>query len=128
MPHLPLDAQERKHIPIASGLLDYFPDALIAVAELSYIANKQHNGDEPLFWNRSKSKDHSDALMRHFLERGHIDTDRVRHSTKVAWRALANLQEELEMAGEGNFPRNAKYTLGEDHPLLHLTLGKEHGA
>jgi hypothetical protein len=36
--------------------------------------------------------------MRHFLERGTIDTDGVRHSAKVAWRALAMLQKEIEQA------------------------------
>jgi hypothetical protein len=29
--------------------------------------------------------------MRHFVERGTVDTDGVRHSAKVAWRALAPL-------------------------------------
>jgi hypothetical protein len=30
------------------------------------------------------------------VDRGKIDTDNVRHSTKVAWRALALLQKEIE--------------------------------
>ena len=34
--------------------------------------------------------------MRHFVERGTTDTDGVRHSAKVAWRALAGLQKEIE--------------------------------
>lgn len=95
---LSTDASTRKGIPIATGFLDYFPDAVAAVAELSRIGNDQHNPGQPLHWDRSKSQDESDAMMRHFLERGTIDTDGVRHSTKVAWRALANLQKELEDA------------------------------
>jgi hypothetical protein len=30
------------------------------------------------------------------VEAGTIDTDGIRHSAKVAWRALANLEKELE--------------------------------
>jgi hypothetical protein len=35
------------------------------------------------------------------MERGTLDTDGVRHSTKVAWRALAMLQKELEASKGG---------------------------
>lgn len=95
---LPTVATARKAIPIATGCVDYFPDALAAVAELSKIGNDQHNPGKPLHWDRSKSTDELDALTRHLLEAGTIDTDGVRHSTKVAWRALANLQKEIEGA------------------------------
>lgn len=98
--HLPTDPAKRKGIPIATGFIDYFPDAVSAVAELSRKGNDQHNPGQPLHWDRSKSGDESDALMRHFLERGTIDTDGVRHSAKVAWRALALLQKEIEAARE----------------------------
>jgi len=93
---VPTEAKERKALPLATGCLDYFPDALIAVAELSRIGNEQHNPGKPLHWDRSKSTDESDALMRHFIDRGKLDVDGVRHSTKVAWRALALLQKEIE--------------------------------
>ena len=93
---MPTEAKERKALPIATGFVDYFPDAMVAVAELSRIGNDQHNPGKALFWDRSKSGDESDALMRHFLERGTIDTDGVRHSAKVAWRAMALLQKEIE--------------------------------
>lgn len=95
---LPLDAKARKAVPVATGFIDYFPDAIAAVAELSRIGNDQHNPGKPLHWDRSKSGDEGDALARHFLDRGKVDTDGVRHSTKVAWRALALLQKELEAA------------------------------
>ncbi|KAF1711076.1 hypothetical protein CSC70_03885 [Pseudoxanthomonas kalamensis DSM 18571] len=32
------------------------------------------------------------------MQRGTVDTDGVRHSAKVAWRALALLQKEIEAA------------------------------
>jgi hypothetical protein len=63
---------------------------------LSRIGNEQHNPGAPLQWDRSKSGDELDALTRHLMEAGTIDTDGVRHSAKVAWRALANLQKEIE--------------------------------
>jgi len=93
---LPVDAKERKAVPIATGVLDYFPDALAAVAHCSQVGNDQHNPGKALHWDRNKSTDESDALIRHFLERGTIDVDGVRHSAKVAWRALALLQKEIE--------------------------------
>lgn len=93
---LPTDAQERKNIPVYSGFVKYFPLAMIAVAELSKKGNDQHNPGKPLHWDRSKSGDETDALMRHLLEAGTIDTDGIRHSAKVAWRAMANLEKELE--------------------------------
>jgi hypothetical protein len=93
---LPTDAAGRKKYPLATGLLDYFPDALAEVSHLSYIGNEQHNPGQPLHWARGKSTDHADTLMRHFVQRGTRDVDGVRHSVKVVWRALANLQEELE--------------------------------
>ena len=89
-------AQERKEIPVYSGLLMYFPDACRAVANLSFVANEQHNPGTKMHWDRSKSGDELDAMMRHALEAGTIDDDGMRHSTKVAWRALANLQKEIE--------------------------------
>ena len=45
---------------------------------------------------KEKSTDEADALVRHLLDRGKRDTDGVRHSAKVAWRALALLQREIE--------------------------------
>jgi hypothetical protein len=93
---LPVVAAERKAIPIATGFVDYFPLAMAAVAELSRIGNDQHNPGEPLHWARGKSMDQADCLMRHFVERGTLDSDGVLHSTKVAWRAMAALQLELE--------------------------------
>ena len=93
---LPTAAAARKAVPVFSGFINYFPDAVCAVAELSRIGNDQHNPGKPLFWDRSKSGDELDALSRHLIEAGTIDTDGIRHSAKVAWRAMANLQKEIE--------------------------------
>jgi hypothetical protein len=89
---------KRKEYPLYTGLLRYFPDALAEISHLSYVANQQHNPGEPLHWAREKSDDHPDCLLRHLLEAGKIDSDGQRHTAKVAWRALAMLQLELEAA------------------------------
>jgi len=104
---LPSKAAARKNVPIATGCLDYFSSALIAIAQVSKAGNDQHNPGEPLHWARGKSEDHADAMIRHFLDRGGFDHDKVRHSAKMAWRSIAILQLELEAAG---FPkaRNAR--------------------
>ena len=95
-PILPADAAARKRIPLARGVLDYFPDALIAVAECSMAGNSQHHDGSSLHWDKSKSSDEADALMRHLIERGKFDRDGIRHSAKVCWRACALLQREIE--------------------------------
>ena len=93
---LPTNAAARKAVPLVADCLDYFPDALAAVAALSMIGNEQHNKGQPMHWARSKSGDEAECILRHLVDRGTIDTDGVRHSVKVAWRALALLQKELE--------------------------------
>ena len=92
------EALKRKQQPLYSGCFAYFPDALLAVAALSFEGNKWHNPGQPLHWDRKKSTDQHDALLRHLIGAGTIDTDGIRHSAKVAWRALAALQLEIEAA------------------------------
>ena len=96
---LPADAKARKDIPLASGVFDYFPDALAEVAKVSKAGNDQHNPGQPLHWARGKSTDQADTMLRHFIERGTVDTDGMRHSAKMVWRGLAILQLELEAEG-----------------------------
>ena len=88
---LPTDSEERKRIPLYSGLVKYFPDALVAVAKVSYEGNEQHHPGSPIHWDRSKSTDELDALMRHIVDE---------EWDKVAWRALAYLQKTLECKRE----------------------------
>jgi hypothetical protein len=95
-------AQQRKETPIFSGMLMYFPKACAEVARLSFVANEQHNPGTKMHWDRSKSGDELDALTRHLMEAGTVDTDGQRHSTKICWRALANLEKELDLSQKNN--------------------------
>ena len=96
-----MNAQERKQRPLYSGVLKYFGDALMEVAYVSFIGNEQHNPGTPLHWDRSKSGDELDACARHLKDAGKLDSDGTRHSAKLAWRALANLQKEIESERAG---------------------------
>lgn len=82
----PSDAKERKTFPMYRGLIKYFPNALAAVANLSYRGNQQHHPDKPLHWDQDKSTDEADALIRHLIEGDYV---------AVAWRALALVERHL---------------------------------
>lgn len=97
---LPQGSAARKALPITTGVLDYFPAALAAVAEVSKAGSDKHNPGEPMHHSRGKSADHADCISRHLVERGTRDPeDNLRHTAKLAWRALALLQEECEADG-----------------------------
>jgi hypothetical protein len=83
----PEDSASRKTYPLYSGVLQYFPDALAAVAHHSYLGNEKHNPGQPLHWARGKSDDHLDAAARHLVEGDLVG---------LAWRALAALQLQRE--------------------------------
>lgn len=93
---LDTDPEIRKNTPITTGVMDYFPLALAEVARVSKVGNDQHNPGQPLHWSKEKSTDHADCISRHLIDRHSRDTDGQRHSAKLAWRALALLQIELE--------------------------------
>lgn len=105
---LPTDPKARKDVPLVAGLLDYFPAALAEVAIVSRVGNEQHNPGQPMHHARGKSTDEADCLVRHLMDRGTVDTDGVRHTAKVAWRALSLLQKELEAAGLAPLARGAR--------------------
>jgi hypothetical protein len=86
----PEDSAERKMYPVFSGVLQYFPAAIAALANHSYLGNEKHNPGQPLHWARGKSDDHLDAAGRHLTERD---------LRGLAWRALAALQLEEEAKG-----------------------------
>lgn len=98
---------ERKGMPLHTGCLLYFPDALMAVARLSKKGNDKHNPGEPLHWARGKSMDQSDCVSRHSLTPDMIDPETgEQERVALAWRALADLQlaEEKRLVAAGIRP------------------------
>lgn len=102
-----LSSAERKQYPLASGCLDYFPDALALVSNVSWRGNQKHNPGQPMHHARGKSSDHADCIVRHLIERDWLDPDGIDHAAELAWRALAYLQEMLERRHNLDLPRGA---------------------
>lgn len=126
---LPSDSKARKEIPLYSGLVKYFPNALIEVARTSWVGNEQHHPGTPLHWDRAKSTDEADALLRHLFDDAMgvpMDGD-IPHLAKVAWRALAMLQKACE-ASE-NIPKTLSATtpLPEPGPVVPVSSEPEIG-
>jgi hypothetical protein len=96
---LPTSSEERKQIPVFSGVLNYFPLAIAAVARVSKRGNDRHNPGQPLHWARGKSMDHEDCIARHLIDVETLDpkTGEYEDAMALAWRALAKLQELEEM-------------------------------
>jgi hypothetical protein len=81
---------------MADGLLDYFPNALAEVARLSFLATQQHHPGEPMHWDRAKSTDHRNKILRHLVDTDGVDDKNIDHWAMVCWRALAGYQVYLE--------------------------------
>ena len=67
------NAAERKLMPILSGAIAYFPDALGWVSFVSLVGNTVHNPGQPMHWAQEKSKDHKDCCARHLAGLGTLD-------------------------------------------------------
>lgn len=114
---LPTDYKARKDFPLMTFLTAYMPDTMEALVELSRQGNVQHNistpEDSPFYlsgdriaWERAKSQDEMETLMRHAWEHERakrrsdgysmIDSDKMLHIVKAAWRACAEAQKTIE--------------------------------
>jgi hypothetical protein len=49
-----------------------------------------------MHWDRSKSTDHRNKIMRHLIDTDGVDDKGMDHWAMVCWRALAGYQEYLE--------------------------------
>ncbi len=100
------DSATRKLMPVATGCLAYFPDALLCVSFISKVGNDKHNPGEPLHWAKEKSTDEPDAEVRHMLDflrntppdPGLEPLGDLGHLASKAWRALAHLQRACDAA------------------------------
>ena len=97
---LPTEDKERKAMPLWTFLMEYFPDAFLAVFGVAKAGNDQHNGPgTPLRWAREKSKDQMNTAFRHMWDYGRgvkKDTDGQYHLAKAIWRLSAQLQLDIE--------------------------------
>jgi hypothetical protein len=96
-PHEPGAKLDAGKSPVYQGLLDYFPRACLAVAEVSAAGAAKYawKGWEtvPDGINR-----YSNALGRHIINKaieGKYDPEGFLHSAQIAWNALATLELEL---------------------------------
>lgn len=97
---LPQDSAERKDLPMCTGLLDYFPNALALVSQVSKKGNDKHNPGQPMHHDRSKSTGHLDSAVRHILERGERDAESgLPNLAHAIWRLCAQLQQDCEAEG-----------------------------
>lgn len=110
---LPTDSEERKTIPLRGGCYNYFPAALMGVAQWSKRGNDKHNAGQPLHHARGKSMDHEECIERHGMDladllaqvdRGAIVGGQLLQAIldeydARAWRALAASQEFREKHG-----------------------------
>ena len=104
---------ERKEMPVHTGAMLYFPDALAAISRVSKKGNDKHNPGEPLRWSRHKSTDQSDCVARHMLTPDAIDSDSgEQERAHAAWRILADLQlaEEKRLIAAGIKPLSGVVT------------------
>jgi len=94
-PHEPGAKLDAGKAPVAQGVLQYFPRALIAVSGVSGIGARKYA------WKGWESVEdgfnrYSDALARHLLAEtteGEYDSDTgCLHAAQVAWNALARLE------------------------------------
>lgn len=89
----------RKETPVYSGFMKYFPKAIREVSRVSYNATQQHHPTKEMHWDKGKSKDHLDSMIRHLLDvtdNNTEDGDKKEALAKVAWRAMAELEIYLE--------------------------------
>ena len=99
-PFMSTDSEVRKQMPVATGVLAYFPDALMCISYVSKVGNDKHNPGQPLHWAKEKSSDEPDAETRHMLDHlrrlppdpGLEPLGQLGHLASKAWRALAHLQ------------------------------------
>jgi hypothetical protein len=127
------DSNERKNIPVFSGVLKYAPAALAGVARISKAGNDKHNPGQELHHARGKSNDHGDCVIRHAMDvadivagierddpvitRLHPDVPALLiEASQLAWRALIWSQELHEKYGGAPLAPGARLPTAETRP------------
>jgi hypothetical protein len=115
------DPAVRKRIPVATGFLKYFTDAIKCVSIVSRVGNEQHNPGQPLHWAKEKSRDEEDAGARHTLDAlsgeeqdpALAELDDLGHLSQRAWRAMAALQRACDAKRAAYLARVAHVEVGK---------------
>lgn len=106
-PHEPGAKLDAGKIPVFQGILDYFPRALMAVAEVSAFGASKYawKGWESVPEGRTRYKD---ASIRHMMYRAmgeHVDPDSgLLHECHEVWNHLAALELKLRERAERSSP------------------------
>lgn len=80
--------------PVVRGVIQYFPNALNAVAEVSAFGAKKYDWGNWRFVAEGLER-YTDALGRHIASEGREDCDQesgLLHAAHAAWNALARLE------------------------------------
>lgn len=89
---LPESDAERKELKPWKFFFRYFPRAIVEVTKISQGGCSQHSTDG---WDRSKSPEEMESLVRHMLDYTQ-DEDDIKTAAQFAWRAMAQLQKLCE--------------------------------
>jgi hypothetical protein len=113
-PFMSTDSATRKGMPVATGFVEYFPDAMLIASMVSLVGAIKHCGGK-LGWDKSKSGDEPDAELRHMIDRFRGDPAdpglealaHLGHYASKLWRAAADAQRACDAV-------RAAFNRGED--------------
>ena len=92
--------KKAKKVRVHTLLFEYFPHALLAVAEVSEVGSKKYGEGGPTTWKDFPVATYQDAKGRHMLKdaAGDVTSDDgegITHAAQEAWNALAVLEKLL---------------------------------
>ena len=96
---LPTNDEERKRVKL-TAIFRLFPNACVALAKHIKAGADKYCGGE-LRWDRNKSPEELESLLRHVFEQVQNPTC-VATAQAIAWRAMANLEKLTEVVANGD--------------------------
>jgi len=96
---LPTNDEERKRVKL-TAIFRLFPNACVALAQHIKAGADKYCGGE-LRWDRNKSPEELESLLRHVFEQVQNPTC-VATAQAIAWRAMANLEKLTEVVANAD--------------------------
>ena len=96
---LPTNDEERKRVKL-TAIFRLFPNACVALAKHIKAGADKYCGGE-LRWDRTKSPEELESLLRHVFEQVQNPTC-VATAQAIAWRAMANLEKLTEVVANAD--------------------------